>query len=108
MRLAGRLLTNGVRVTLLTIQAPKGSLITVMCRDSRKSCPRSKTTRTSTGSRVRFRSFEKRLKAGTVLRIYVTRAGTVGKYTRFTIRKRRAPTRADACARRVGSLVACP
>jgi len=57
---------------------------------------------------VRFRSFEKRLRSGTVLRIYVTRAGSVGKYTRFTIRSRHAPTRADACARQVGALVACP
>ena len=108
VRMAGRVLTSGVRVTLLTVQAPRGSLITIMCRDSRKSCPRSTTRRTSTGSRVRIRSFERRLRSGTVLRIFVTRAGTVGKYTRFTIRSRRAPTRADSCARRVGSLVACP
>ena len=32
---------------------------------------------------MRARQFEKRLRGGTILKIYVTRSGYIGKYTRF-------------------------
>ena len=48
------------------------------------------------------------MRAGTRLRIFVTRPGTVGKYTRFTIRARSAPARVDACARPDSTSIVCP
>ena len=61
-----------------------------------------------TSTPTRFRAFERRLRAGTVLRIFVTRSGFIGKYTRFTVRRNMAPRRADACARPNVTLRTCP
>jgi len=109
VRLAGRILAKGVRVTRLTIAAPKGSSISITCKGTKRSCPRARTKRKSTRTRVpvRVRLFERTMRSGTVLRIYVTKAGFVGKYTRFVIRSRRAPRRSDSCASKVGTRVAC-
>ncbi len=98
VRLRAQILNSGIRVSLLTVQAPAGSRITIICRGRRRSCPRAKSTRVTTGRRVRFRGFERRMRSGTVLRIFVTKPGFVGKYTRFTIRRHSAPSRDDACA----------
>jgi hypothetical protein len=59
---------------------------------------------------VRARRFERRrLRAGTVLEVIVTQPGTIGKHTRFRVRRGRAPVRTDRCAifgsRRA---IACP
>jgi len=48
---------------------------------------------------VRLRRFERRMRSGTILRIFVTKPGFVGKYTRFRIRSAGTPARRDACAR---------
>jgi hypothetical protein len=107
IRMSGRILASGVRVELLSVKAPSGSKITILCKGPRKSCPRSRTTTTTSGS-TRIRSFERRLRSGTVLRIFVTKPGFVGKYTRFTIRRRKAPLRADACSRPNNTSLTCP
>lgn len=107
VRMSGRILSNGVRVDLLSVRGPRGSKITVTCRGPGRSCPRRRTTTTTRGT-TRIRSFERRLRSGTVLRIFVTKAGFVGKYTRFTIRKRKAPLRSDACARANNTSLTCP
>jgi len=43
------------------------------------------------------RSFERHLRAGTLVEVFVTRPGLIGKYTRFRIRRRGAPARTDLC-----------
>jgi hypothetical protein len=98
VRLAGRIQGDGVRITLLTVWGPVGSKITISCRGTTRSCPRAKTTIRATAQLTRFRAFQRRMRAGTVLRIYITRPGTVGKYTRFTIRRQSSPLRRDGCA----------
>jgi len=108
VRLAGRILRHGVSVRLLTVQAPSGSKITIGCHGPHASCPYATTNRLSIGAVVRVRPFERRLSGGTVLRIYVTKVGFVGKYTRFEIRSRRAPKRTDECARWAGARMSCP
>ena len=95
VRLAGRIQGGGVRITLLTVWGPIGSRITIACRGS---CPRAKTTVSARAQLTRFRAYQRRMRPGTVLRIYITRAGAVGKYTRFTIRRGAAPLRRDGCA----------
>jgi len=107
VRLRGRILTSGIRVDRLTVQAPAGSHITIMCHGPRRSCPRAKSTRLTTGPSVRFRRFERRLRPRTVLRIFVTKSGFVGKYTRFKIRRHSAPARSDGCARPNAIQITC-
>lgn len=110
VRLRGRLATRGVLINLLTVRAPAGARVTVTCRGPKRSCPRGgSSTRAVTGSRVvRFRPFERSMRVGTILRIFVTKPGFVGKYTRFTIRRRAAPARSDACARSNNTSMTCP
>lgn len=97
VRLRGRVEPSGVFITLLRIQAPKGSKVTVYCRG--RTCPLRKRSEVAVTGVVRALPFERRLRAGTTLTIYVTKAGFMGKYTRFKIRKAKPPTRIDRCAR---------
>jgi large repetitive protein len=103
VRMAGRIGSRGTRLRLLSVDAPKGSTITVRCRG--RSCPFSKSTRAaSTGKlvsaarQVRIRKLEKRLlRPGVLIKVYVTKAGAIGKYTSIKIRKGKPPKRSDRC-----------
>lgn len=99
VRLAGRTTRTGSRITLLRVRSPRGSTATVRCSGGRRlGCPFSSRTRTSPASRVlRFRGLERPLKAGVRLNIFVRRGDAIGKHTRFTIRKRKPPSRVDGC-----------
>ena len=46
---------------------------------------------------MRIRAFERSLRSGTRLVIYVMQKGRIGKYTRFTIRAGKSPARKDLC-----------
>jgi hypothetical protein len=107
VRLRGQVYANGVRITLFSVRAPAASQVSAYCKGS--SCPR-KRVKILAGRRVvRVRQFERRLRGGTVLTIYVTKPGFIGKYTRFRIMSGRAPLRVDRCARTPGSRArACP
>ncbi|MEA2188611.1 MAG: hypothetical protein QOK16_3622 [Solirubrobacteraceae bacterium] len=107
IRLRGRADRAGVLITLLRVQAPNGTRVTIYCKG--RSCKRRKTSEYTITGFVRARAFEKRLRAGTTLSIYVTKAGFTGKYTRFRINKSSPPSRRDRCARSAGrASVACP
>jgi hypothetical protein len=109
VRLRGRLVRTGVVVNLLTVQVPAGARVTITCRGPLRSCPRARYTRTTlVSARLRFRSYQRSMRAGTILRIYVTKPGFVGKYTRFTIRRNKAPTRGDSCATPNVTSMTCP
>jgi PKD repeat protein len=95
--ISGRLIGNGVRLSLLSIRAPKGARVTVRCRGRR--CPYKRASHLSRTGRVRFRKLERALTAGTVIEVFVTRSGSIGKYTRFRIRAGRVPARRDRCLR---------
>jgi hypothetical protein len=96
--IAGRATAGGARLTQLTVRAPRGSRIRVLCRGRGRSCPR-RVSRKRVGRRRRanLRSFRRRMRAGTVIAVYVRKTGFIGKYTRFRIRRRRAPARIDRC-----------
>lgn len=102
VRLRGSADRRGVRVTLLTVRAPQGSTVTIYCTGRR--CPRRRVTVTAGRRLVRVRQFEKRLRGGTILKIYVTKPGFVGKFTRFRFVTNRVPLRADRCAKTPGTL----
>lgn len=107
VRLLGSVSSRSTRVRLLTVRAPVPSRVVVSCRG--RGCPvrrRAKGPSRSVAASVRvrragplrLRRLERRLRAGTVLTVRITRGpGTIGKYTRFRIRRNRPPARKDLC-----------
>jgi hypothetical protein len=94
--IAGRLTRRGARLTRLSVRGPSDSNVRARCRG--RSCG-ARSARATIGPRgsVRIRRFQRRLRAGTVLVVLVTKPGFVGKYTRFRIRRGRPPLRTDLC-----------
>jgi hypothetical protein len=105
VRIAGSESSSGARISLLTVQAPVGTQVEVMCRGHH--CPSRSLSRvvvaTSRGADkagmvvLTFGRFERSLQAGVVLEIRVSKPGEIGKYTSFAIRSGRLPVRVDAC-----------
>jgi hypothetical protein len=108
VRLAGRLTRRGAQVRVLSVmRAPVCALVQIRCRGT--SCPVRRASAFAGRRPVRFRRFERRLKAGTVLTVRVSKNDLIGKFTQFVIRKDGAPERRDRClrpGRRAGS--PCP
>jgi PKD repeat protein len=97
IHIRARIVGGLVRIDLLSVKAPLGATVQVRCRG--RSCPVT-TLRERVKARtrtVRFRRLERRLRAGTVLEIFVTERGAIGKYTRFKFRAGAAPARRDLC-----------
>jgi hypothetical protein len=106
VRISGRVTHAGARIRRLTVQAPLGAKVTVRCggrgcpfkKSSRMARANSKSKSKTASVTVRFRKMERRLlRGGATIRVYVTRQGLVGKYTRWTIRKAKPPLRRDLC-----------
>ncbi len=95
--LGGRLTKNGARITLLSVRAPVCSRVRVSCRG--RGCPGKRTSAYAGRKTLRIRRFERRLRAGTVLTVRVSKGDRIGKLTEFRIRKNRNPTRRDMCLR---------
>ena len=96
VRIAGRAVRGGARLSLMAVRAVPGASVEVRCAG--RACPaRVRRARVARAGRVRVHAFERFLRAGTVLSVRVTKKGHVGKYTRFRIRSRKAPTRWDGC-----------
>ena len=97
VRIQGRLLPRGAMITRLVVSAPGGARIRAVCRGP--GCPRRSVVRRARSALlpVRLRPLERWLGVGERLRIFVTDAGAVGKYTRFTIRRGVVPARRDRC-----------
>ncbi|HTA05138.1 MAG TPA: PKD domain-containing protein, partial [Solirubrobacteraceae bacterium] len=107
VRIAGSETSFGARVKLLTVQAPAAAKVTVSCKgrgcktrsESRVATASSKTRSVAGAITLSFPRFERALQAGAVLQIRVSRSGEIGKFTSFTIRRRKLPLRVDACLR---------
>lgn len=95
VRIAGVVLPRGARVQILSVRAPRGSRIQVRCLG--RGCPVGSMATTSATRLVRLRKFERRLAAGTRLRLFVRQENRIGKYTSFLIRAGEAPKRVDLC-----------
>jgi hypothetical protein len=93
VRIAGRTSRHGVRIRLLSVDAPRGTTVEVRCHG--RGCPFQSRVRAT--NKVRMRDLEKRLRAGVKVRIYVTSSTSIGKYTVFKIRKHHEPLRRDKC-----------
>jgi hypothetical protein len=100
VRFVGNESGSGVRLRLLSVETPKGTRVTVAC--SGRGCPVRAEDRVATSAgpetvTVNFRRFERRLPAGVVLEIRVSKSGEIGKYTRLVIRPGKPPARLDEC-----------
>lgn len=113
VRVAGVAFARGMRLRLLSVQqAPPGALVRVRCRG--RGCPRHGASRTTVAGRngvpaIVFRSFERFLRPGAVIEVFVTKAGLLGKYTRLRVRRGKVPERVDLCLDAAGvKPIACP
>jgi hypothetical protein len=112
VRISGRDLRLGVRITQLAVKAPTGAWINVTCRSRR--CPARSASRVATAKRgratwVTFRQFHRFLPAGLTLQVRVSRNREIGSYTRFHVRRRKLPVRTDSCLDPSGvKPIACP
>jgi hypothetical protein len=109
VRIVGEATGRGVRLRLVSVAAPKGAVVRARCAGM--GCPRRiAALRVAKASRLRIRGLERReLRPGTLVEIFVTAKGHIGKYTRFVVRRRKAPKRDDRCLALNGrSPITCP
>jgi hypothetical protein len=113
VRVAGVAFARGMRLRLLSVQqAPPGALVRVRCRG--RGCPRHGASRTTAAGphgvpAIVFRSFERFLRPGAVIEVFVTKAGLLGKYTRLRVRRGKVPERVDLCLDAAGvKPISCP
>jgi chitodextrinase len=96
VRLSGQVFNRVTLIRLLTIRGPRGALVRVRCAG--RDCPvRLARRRVRKAGLVRFPVFERSLRPGTRLAIFVRRGAEIGKYTRFAIRAGERPLRTDRC-----------
>jgi hypothetical protein len=90
-----------VRLEVLSVRAPAGAGVEVSCTG--RGCPlRSQLQKVRAAHKaavpaVTFARFERSLPPGVALHIRVFKAGMIGKYTLFTIRRGKLPVRSDSC-----------
>lgn len=109
VRIRGLILRGSVQISLLSVVAPRGATVKIVCRG--RSCAKKSVKRhVASGKKsVRFRTLEKRMRKGTFIQVFVTAPGLIGKYTSFTIRSKAAPSRLDRCVKPGHSKpVSCP
>ena len=110
VRIRGVILRGSARISLLSVKAPTGARVKVICHGG--GCPKKKSValRVASSKRaVRVRRLERRLRRGAIIEVFVTAPGRIGKYTSFTIRSNAAPARRDLCLQPGKSKpVACP
>ncbi|HXE46044.1 MAG TPA: Ig-like domain-containing protein [Conexibacter sp.] len=105
VRISGTLTSTGARIRLLSVRAPRGALvrvaITPACSRKARSSRRCRVVRAAAtvgrSDGVAFRSLARTYRTGTVIVVRVWRSDRIGKYTRFTIVRGRAPVRVDQC-----------
>ena len=95
VRIAGVVLPRGARVKILSVRAPRGSRIRVRCLG--RGCPVGSMATRSATRLIRLHEFERRLRAGIRLKVFVRQENRIGKYTRFLIRAGAPPKRVDLC-----------
>jgi hypothetical protein len=105
VRIAGAETASGARIKLLSVQAPPTAKVAITCKG--RGCKTRNESRVVTASSKRksgavtlaFPRFQRALGAGAVLQIRITKGGEIGKFTSFTIRRKKLPVRVDACLR---------
>lgn len=93
VRVAGRFTGRRTRLSHVTVDAPHGARIRIACKG--RGCPyRRKAVAVKL---VRVRSLQRTYRPRATIEIRVTQARKIGKYTRLTTRRGKAPLRIDRC-----------
>jgi PKD repeat protein len=95
VRLRALAYRSHTRVLLLSVRGPRGSVAKVRCKG--KGCPKISRSKRPKGHGVRFKTFERSVRAGASLEIRVIAKGRIGKYTRFKMRRLKPALRVDRC-----------
>jgi PKD repeat protein len=95
IRFNGLLFSNGTRVRVLGVRAPRGTLVTVRCKG--KGCAAKQRRKRIKEGAVRFKTYQRFLPAGVRLEIFIAKSGKIGEYRRYTIRGGKSPKRMDRC-----------
>jgi hypothetical protein len=95
VRIAGIVLPDGADVRILSVRGPRGARVRVRCRG--RGCPVNSLARTTRTRLIRIRRFERKLRAGITLELFIRKPNRIGKYTRFRIRAGKPPARVDRC-----------
>jgi hypothetical protein len=115
VHMAGSYNARGAKITVLSVLAPVGAKVVITCRGSH--CPtKSLAFLAAAGAKnksgtalITFKRFQRSLRSGIVLSIWVSKTGEIGKFTRFTIRRGKSPTRVDECLNPAGTTpIVCP
>jgi large repetitive protein len=115
VRIAGSFSSSGAKIGMLTVLAPVGATVRVTCRGG--GCPaKAQRLRATAGAKskastvlITFHRFERSLRTGAVLDVWVSNAGKIGKFTRFVIRRDKPPIRTDMCLNPAGiTPLVCP
>src|SRR3954466_4930929 len=93
VRIAGRFRGSRTSLTRVTVRAPAGTRIRVACKG--RGCPYRR--RTVAGRLLRVRSLQRSYAPRATIEIRVTQGHRIGKYTRLTTRRGKAPLRIDRC-----------
>ena len=115
VRIAGSFTPSGAKISLLTVLAPVGATVKVTCHGG-GCATKSQHMVIASGAKskagtvlVNFRRFERTLRAGAVLDVWVSNHAQIGKFTRFLIRRGKTPTRTDTCLNSAGTKpIVCP
>jgi PKD repeat protein len=104
VRITGKVGRRGARIKRLTVNAPFGATVLVRCRGG--GCPFRRSSRTvarvgrtkSPSRTIRIRKLEGRLlRTHASVKVFVSKASSIGKFTSFRIRRNRPPLRSDLC-----------
>jgi hypothetical protein len=115
VRIAGSEGSSGVKIKLLSVQAPIGAKVSIACKG--KGCPAKLVSALAAASKgkhapgsalITFKRFERLLPPGVTLEIKISKSGVIGKFTRFVSRKHKLPTRSDSCLSLLGKPMTCP
>jgi PKD repeat protein len=95
------------KVQFLRVRAPTGSRISVRCLG--KGCPKGVTKRSKGSKVLQFKKLQRMYRPRTTLIVSVTKSGSIGKQTRWTIRARKPPIKRSRCLNPGGKkAIACP
>jgi len=105
VRISGTLTASGARIRLLSVRASPGTLVRVTvspaCAKRHPTSRRCRVVQASgtVGRRavIAFGALARPYRSGTVIVVRAWRADRIGKYTRFTIVRGKAPRRVDQC-----------
>ena len=93
VRVRGTTTRRGARLTSITVDAPRGSKVRLLC--GRRSCQAHRVARSATITT--FTRFRRAFRAGQTVRVLITKSGMIGRHVQLKIRRGRPPLRQDLC-----------